>query len=175
MVKAVELAGLQCDSEPQLKKDTPKERPKHVKSNHAFQQPSAPHTAQEILKYLYNLLKIDKPNHRRGRDKGHITPAKIMWQLNRRQRRREREESMQRSAQKKRLGERPAEDPEEPAQRQSKATSGKKTWVERDKRQPAGSPPDLDHSRKSKSEKEFRGFLALQQLISRLIQKLKSI
>ena len=45
------------------------------------------------------------------------------------------------------LGKRPAEDPGEPTQRQSEATSGEKTWVERDKRQPAGSPPDLDHSR----------------------------
>ena len=92
-------------------------------------------------------MKIDKPNHRRGRNKRHITRAKRMWQSNRRQSRREREESTQRSAQKKRLGERPAEDPEEPAKRQSEATSGEKTWVERDKRQPAGSPPDLDHSR----------------------------
>ena len=28
--------------------------------------------------YIYNLLKRDKPNHRRGRDKGHITRAKRM-------------------------------------------------------------------------------------------------
>ena len=98
------------------------------------------------LDNICNLLKIDKPNHRRGRDKGHITCSKRMLQSNWRQSQREREESTQRSAQKKRLGERPAEDPEEQAQRQSKATSGEKTWVERDKRQPAGSPPDLDHS-----------------------------
>ena len=51
------------------------------------------------------------------------------------------------SAKKKRLGKRPAEDPGEPTQRQSETTSVEKTWVERDKRQPAGSPPDLEHSR----------------------------
>ena len=96
---------------------------------------------------IYNLLKIDKPNHRRERNKGHITRAEGMWQSNWRQSRREREESTQRSAKKNRLGKRPAEDPGEPTQRQSEATSVEKTLVERDKRQPAGSPPDLDHSR----------------------------
>ena len=35
--------------------------------------------------YIYNLLKIDKPNHRRERDKGHITRAEGMWQSNQRQ------------------------------------------------------------------------------------------
>ena len=54
--------------------------------------------------HIYNLLKIDKPNHRRGRDKGHITRAKRMWQSNRRPSQREREESTQRSAKKKDLG-----------------------------------------------------------------------
>ena len=34
-------------------------------------------------------MKIDKPNHKRGRDKGHITRAKRMWQSNRRPSRRE--------------------------------------------------------------------------------------
>ena len=96
---------------------------------------------------MYNLLKIDKTNHRRERDKGHITRTRRMWQSNRRPSRREREESTQRSAQKKRLGERPAEDQEEPAQKQSEASSGEKTWGERDERQPAGSPPDPDHAR----------------------------
>ena len=98
------------------------------------------------LGFINNLLKIDKPNHRRGRDKGHITRAKRMWQSNQRQSQKEREESTQRSVQKKRLGKRPAEDPGEQTQRQSEATSGEKTWVECDKRQPASSPPDLNHS-----------------------------
>ena len=102
---------------------------------------------ERLPRLIYNLLKIDKPNHRRERNKGHITRAEGMWQSNRRQSRREREESTQKSAKKKRLGKRPAEDPGEPTQRQSEATSVEKTWVERDKRQPAGSPPDLDHSR----------------------------
>ena len=92
-------------------------------------------------------MKRDEPNHRRERNKGHITRAEGMWQSNLRQSRREREESTQRSVKKKRLGKRPAEDPGEPTQRQSEATSVEKAWVERDKRQPAGSLPDLDHSR----------------------------
>ena len=57
-----------------------------------------------------------------------------MWQSNRRPSRREREESTQRSAQKKRLGERPTEDQKKPAQKQSEASSGEKTWVSCDKR-----------------------------------------
>ena len=68
---------------------------------------------------IYNLLKRDEPNHRRERNKGHITRAEGMWQSNRRQSLREREESMQKSAKKKRLGKRPAEDPGETTQRQS--------------------------------------------------------
>ena len=45
-----------------------------------------------VLKYLYNFLKIDKTNHRRERDKGHITRTRRMWQSNRRPSLWEREE-----------------------------------------------------------------------------------
>ena len=80
-------------------------------------------------------MKLDKTNHRRERDKSHLTSTRRMWQQNRRPSRREREELTQRSVQKKRLGKRPAEDQEEQAQKQSEASSGEKTWGERDERQ----------------------------------------
>ena len=50
---------------------------------------------------------------------------------------------MQRSVQKKRLGERPAEDQEKPTQKQSEASSGEKTWGERDKQQAEVAMSDL--------------------------------
>ena len=98
-------------------------------------------------KYIQNLLKVDETNHRREKDKSHITRAQRMWRSTRKPSRRESEDPKHKSAQRKRLGERPAEDPEEPARKWSETFPGEQTWGERDKRRQPGCLPDPNNAR----------------------------